>query len=216
MNLDSAIALFADDLEDNLTDQYKCQRVMIYKPPQGRRMRPDDPFWSAGPFAKIKALEAQEGIDIFYRGAGIPVRKLKEFTQAFENGGHPNIRVVFLDFDRTLSSWDDLFGENTAVWIAGWRRSGHWETVRNTLFGSATRCKALVAFLAALGNRATVISNQGDNFAIKTMLEELANDYKHPDLLKIPVLCRAERRNVRKFTAIRRILGATACARKPK
>lgn len=208
-------ALFIDDLSSHFQDHGRCRSVRTLRSRSGVRVNPThDRFFDQHDFDKIRRLEDQNDIEMFFKEAGLSLATLRKLRAKFVSGEWDDVRWVFLDWDRTVTTWDDLFGDETEAWVRDWKRRGVWPLVRDRLMGSEERCRAVVALLSWLATRKRVqiLSNQGDNRAITALLRHLAEDYEEPSLTTIPVVCLEERGNVRKFVYIRKVMGAEACS----
>ena len=212
----NSVAIFVDDLEANFEDRDKCKPVMIIKSDLGKRIKKNDPIWKKGMLEAVLKIE-KESSPMFFKESGISVQALRVMKRKLKDAGHPNIRTVFFDWDRTLSAFDGLF--NPSI-IPRMRKDGSWPHIRDKMFGGKIRLKLVVEILSMLQEqkRVQIVTNQSDESFIKKFLSEISTDFQEPLLLKVPIWAYRNRKKLgvhltSKFAWLRRELGPGNCER---
>jgi hypothetical protein len=202
-------ALFFDDNSENFKDKHKCPGVQIVRSRIGRQMALSDAFLKSPAAKDLKGSE-----DMLHRDAGLSEATFRKYDRILDDS--PHIRVAFMDFDLTLTTWNGLFDQMDQL-IAKWRRKACWTTVRNNLFESESRAKTVTLFLHKLlkQDRVMIVTNQDDGVAIRHMLAALAQDFlgSKNALRDLPVYGLKERGGITKFDFFLEVLGSKECKR---
>ncbi len=205
----STVALFFDDNDTNFEDKHKCPGVQIVRSRVGRQMALSDAFLSSCAAKDLKGFE-----DMLHRDAGLSEATFRKYNRILDDS--PHIKMCFIDWDKTLTTWDGLFNGMDKL-IAKWRRQACWTTVRDTLFESESRVRTVTFFLHKLmkQERVMIVTNQDDGVAIRHMLAALAQDFlgSKSALRDLPVYGLEERGGITKFEFFLKVLGSKECKR---
>lgn len=217
----NSVAIFVDDLESNFEDAHHCKPVMTIRSSHGKRIPTNHSFWK-----QCSMLEFQKAEDaknpIFLHNSGMDLKTIRELQRNLKDGKHPNIKMVFFDWDRTLSAFDGLF-KNMTAFIKEWESKHCWEVVRDQMFGGKLRIRELMNLLNMLqeNKRVQIITNQDTPVDIRAILRKVAKDFDLPLLAKLPVWAYSDRKKhghqfKSKFAWMRKQLGSDTCDVHPK
>jgi hypothetical protein len=199
-------AVFFDDQLFNFEDQDLCRTVFNVKSRLGQKVTNQSAVWKKLPANLFQwAYEDDDEDSILYKNAGLSINVLYQWHQKLIDNSD---MIAFFDWDRTITSWDGLCGEDTGKWIQKCRREKAWESVREFMFGNKARLDILVTLLSMLSqqDRVYIVTNQENSRGIKAVLKALAKDYEQPSLNHIPVMAWEERGNITKFQFFKEIL----------